>query len=62
VKARQQGLDTLEKLKKVKKDPEEVVRGITILLAYTVLQTYEEKEDMLDMLEVSCIEQLALLG
>lgn len=53
LKVRQTGLDTLAKLKNVKKISEEVVRGVEILLAYTVLQTYDEKEDMLEMLEVS---------
>lgn len=53
LQARHQGLDTLEKLKGVKKGSEEVVRGVQILLAYTVLQTYDDKEDMLEMLEVS---------
>lgn len=60
LKIRQQGLDTLEKLKKVRKGPEEVVRGVSILLAYTVLQTYDEKEDMLEMLEVSSSWRITL--
>jgi DNA polymerase phi len=59
LKVRQQGLDTLAKLKSVKKVSEEVVRGVEILLAYTVLQTYDDKEDMLEMLEVSHLQNRA---
>lgn len=40
---------------KVTNSSEEVVKGVEILLAYTVLQTYDDQEDMLEMLEVSSL-------
>ncbi|WVR03854.1 hypothetical protein IAU60_000851 [Kwoniella sp. DSM 27419] len=50
-KIRQTGLDTLTELRKADKADKEVSRGAEILLAFFVLQTYDEVDDALDMLE-----------
>ncbi|WWD05770.1 hypothetical protein V865_003853 [Kwoniella europaea PYCC6329] len=60
VSLRKEALKTLSSLEKVKEDRKEVAKGSEILLAFFILQTYDEVEDALDLLENanSAIQQL----
>ncbi|WWC68679.1 uncharacterized protein I206_102613 [Kwoniella pini CBS 10737] len=57
---RKQALSTLDALEKVKEDRKEIAKGSEIILAFFVLQTYDEVEDALELLENanSAIRQL----
>lgn len=48
---RKDAVSTLTRLDKLKKKDENVARGVEILLAFSLLQTYDESEDALELLE-----------
>ncbi|WVF67165.1 hypothetical protein IAT40_001911 [Kwoniella sp. CBS 6097] len=48
---RKAAVSTVTALEKVKEDQKEIARGAEILLAFFVLQTYDEVDDALDLLE-----------
>lgn len=48
---RKDAVATLARLDKLKNKEENVVRGVEILLAFSLLQTYDESEDALELLE-----------
>ncbi|KAK6907306.1 hypothetical protein I203_101296 [Kwoniella mangroviensis CBS 8507] len=60
ISLRKEALKTLSSLEKVKEDRKQVAEGSEILLAFFILQTYDEVEDALDLLENanSAIQQL----
>ncbi|KAK4686071.1 DNA polymerase phi, partial [Tremellales sp. Uapishka_1] len=49
--ARKGAVETIVSLRQMKGDHAEVARGVEVLLSYLVLQTYDENEDALEMLE-----------
>ncbi|WWC60265.1 uncharacterized protein I303_102832 [Kwoniella dejecticola CBS 10117] len=51
ISMRKQALSTLDALAKVKVEKKEIAKGSEILLAFFVLQTYDEVEDALELLE-----------
>ncbi|WWC87837.1 uncharacterized protein L201_002731 [Kwoniella dendrophila CBS 6074] len=51
VALRKEALETLQAIEKVKEDQKEVAQGVAILLAFFVLQTYDDVEDALELLE-----------
>ncbi|WVW80105.1 hypothetical protein I302_102078 [Kwoniella bestiolae CBS 10118] len=60
VALRKEALKTLSALEKVKEDRKEIAQGSAIILSFFILQTYDEVEDALDLLENanSAIQQL----
>ncbi|EIW66554.1 hypothetical protein TREMEDRAFT_35002 [Tremella mesenterica DSM 1558] len=50
---REAGIETLKALDKFQVEGNEVVKGVEILLSFLIIQTYDENEDALEMLEVS---------
>jgi DNA polymerase phi len=57
---RQSAQKTIGEITKLKSEKEDMVTGAEILLAFLILQTHDESDDALDLLEVSSVAMLLL--